>query len=104
MGGQPPRDAADGIGANRSMCWAASRMRKTPNSPSSTHQLQLDALAGMRRLFTGVRPGRAVRRLPLPVESAWGAVPVLGPVRFPRPLAEPAVRISPQRALHGFCR
>jgi hypothetical protein len=26
------------------------------------------------------------------------------PVRFPRPLAEPAVRISPQRALHGVCR
>ncbi len=38
------------------------------------------------------------------VESAWGAVPTLLPVRFPRPLAEPAVRLSPQRALHGFCR
>jgi hypothetical protein len=37
------------------------------------------------------------------VESAWGAVPGLLPVRFPRPLAEPAVRISPQRALHGCC-
>ena len=49
------------------------------------------------------QPERAVHRLPLPVESAWGAVPVLPPVRFPRPLAEPAVRISPQRALHGLC-
>ena len=38
------------------------------------------------------------------VESAWGAVPGLLPVRFPRPLAEPAVRLSPQRALHGCCR
>src|SRR6185312_11690833 len=28
------------------------------------------------------------------VESAWGAVPVLPSVRFPRPLAEPAVRVS----------
>lgn len=35
------------------------------------------------------------------VESAWGAVSGLLPVRFPRPLAEPAVRLSPQRALHG---
>jgi hypothetical protein len=40
----------------------------------------------------------------LSVESAWGAVPALLLVRFPRPLAEPAVRLSPQRALHGFCR
>jgi hypothetical protein len=31
-------------------------------------------------------------------------VPGLLPVRFSRPLAEPAVRISPQRALHGLCR
>ena len=38
------------------------------------------------------------------VESAWGAVPGLLPVRFPRPLAEPAVPISRQRALHGVCR
>jgi hypothetical protein len=34
------------------------------------------------------------------VESAWGAVPALLLVRFPRPPAEPAVRLSPQRALH----
>ena len=40
----------------------------------------------------------------LTAESAWGAVPGLLPARFPRPLAEPAVRISPQRALHGVCR
>jgi len=38
------------------------------------------------------------------VESAWGAVPELLPVRFPRPLAEPGVRVSPHRALHGGCR
>ncbi|WP_041759128.1 hypothetical protein [Pseudonocardia dioxanivorans] len=37
------------------------------------------------------------------VESAWGAVPGFLPARFPRPLAEPAVRVSTQRALHGFC-
>jgi hypothetical protein len=38
------------------------------------------------------------------VESAWGAVPGLLRVRFPRPLAEPAVPVSRQRALHGVCR
>ncbi|GAA4409304.1 hypothetical protein GCM10023168_27910 [Fodinibacter luteus] len=38
------------------------------------------------------------------VESAWGAVPALLLVRFPRPLAEPGVRLSPHRALHGLCR
>ncbi len=40
----------------------------------------------------------------LTVESAWGAVPALLLARFPRPLAEPAVRVSTQRALHGSCR
>jgi putative transposase len=38
------------------------------------------------------------------VESARGAVPVLLPVRFPGPLAEPGVRLSAHRALHGGCR
>lgn len=46
---------------------------------------------------------RGTRSLRL-VESAWGAVPGLLSVRFPRPLAEPAVRLSTQRALHGVCR
>jgi hypothetical protein len=38
------------------------------------------------------------------VEWARGAVPGLLPARFPGPLAEPAVRLSTQRALHGYCR
>src|SRR5215216_7673374 len=37
-------------------------------------------------------------------ESAWGAVTTLPLSRFPRPLTEPAVRLSTQRALHGSCR
>jgi hypothetical protein len=44
-------------------------------------------------------------------DSYWVALsrhgaPVLAllPVGFPMPLAEPAVRLSPQRALHGRCR
>jgi hypothetical protein len=35
-------------------------------------------------------------------ESAWGAVTTLPSFRFPRPLTEPAVRLSTQRALHGM--
>jgi hypothetical protein len=38
------------------------------------------------------------------VESARGAVSALLPVRFPVPLAEPGVRLSTHRALHGLCR
>src|SRR6476646_1586565 len=34
-------------------------------------------------------------------ESALGAVSGLLPARFPRPLAEPGVRVSTHRALHG---
>jgi hypothetical protein len=37
-------------------------------------------------------------------ESAWGAVLVLLPVRFPVPLAGPGVGIMTRRALHGFAR
>ena len=56
-------------------------------------------------------PGRGGHRPAVPapphserVESARGAVPGLLPVRFPGPLAEPAVRLSTQRALHGVDR
>ena len=35
-----------------------------------------------------------------PVGSAWGAVSGLLPIRFPRPPAEPDVRLSPHPALH----
>jgi hypothetical protein len=34
------------------------------------------------------------------VESARGAVAALLPLRFPGPLSEPGVRLSPHRALH----
>jgi hypothetical protein len=44
------------------------------------------------------------QRLAAHVESAWGAVPGLLPVRFPRPLAEPGVPVSGHRALRGCCR
>src|SRR5215471_6448369 len=46
-----------------------------------------------------------VSRRPLGLaESAWSAVSALPLVRFSRPLAEPAVHLSTQRALRGFCR
>ena len=38
------------------------------------------------------------------VESARSAVPVLPSVCFCGPLAEPGVRVSTHRALHGLCR
>ena len=37
------------------------------------------------------------------VESARSAVPVSPPARFCEPLAEPGVRVSTHRALHGLC-
>jgi hypothetical protein len=36
------------------------------------------------------------------VESAWDAVAGFPRLRFPRPLAEPDVRLSPHPALHGI--
>jgi hypothetical protein len=41
---------------------------------------------------------RSVRTMAV-VKSVRGAVPVFRPARFPGPLPEPAVRLSPQRAL-----
>jgi hypothetical protein len=38
------------------------------------------------------------------VESARGAVSALLPIRFLGPLAEPGVRVSTHRALHGQFR
>jgi integrase family protein with SAM-like domain len=49
------------------------------------------------------RPTRRDRQDRHAAESARGAVPALPPARFPGPLAEPAVRVSAQRALHGCC-
>ena len=66
-------------------------------------------LAALKCLYLVTRSPRPHRHRPGPldhavVESARGAVPVLLPVRFPVPLAEPGVRLSTHRALHGFCR
>ena len=66
-----------------------------------------EASAGSGRSGPAPAPGSSRRcRAPprRPVESAWGAVPALPSVRFPRPLAEPGVRVSAHRALHGHCR
>jgi hypothetical protein len=51
-----------------------------------------------RQVFPGVGAPRGQG------ESARDAVTTLPPSRFPGPLAEPAVRLSTQRALHGCCR
>lgn len=39
-------------------------------------------------------------QLTLDGESAWGAVAGFPRLRFPRPLSEPDVRLSPHPALH----
>src|SRR5690242_18031227 len=41
-----------------------------------------------------------LEQLTLEVESAWGAVAGFPRPRFPRPLSEPDVRLSPHPALH----
>ena len=65
-------------------------------------------LGNIKRLVPRLRVRSSSRRSRAPprhpVESAWGAVPALPPARFPRPLAEPGVRVSADRALHGRCR
>ena len=51
-------------------------------------------------------PSRSVKRNWAPGWLSWtrSAVLVLPPVRFCGPLAEPGVRVSTHRALHGLCR
>jgi hypothetical protein len=50
----------------------------------------------------GADPVTEPDELPLYGESAWGAVIGFPRFRFPRPLSEPGVRLSPHRALHGI--
>jgi hypothetical protein len=76
-------------------------------SPLHCVHEQSEEAAGDRAADRAPRPGRqpgqpepTVHRLPPPVGSAWGAVSGLLPTRFPRPPAEPDVRLSPHPALH----
>ena len=70
------------------------------NPPScSLAHLTIDG-KGTSNLSTGAGSFHA----DVTAESAWSAVPALPLARFSRPLAEPAVRLSTQRALHGSCR
>jgi len=88
--------------------------------PGPRSSLQLSCIRPKRSAIATNRPAlpstmRRWVRLPLKrvrhitgssktVESAWGAVSMLPSVRFPRPLAEHAVCVSTQLALHGICR
>jgi hypothetical protein len=89
----PPGDDCDQLSTDQVCHWligkSSSGETPAPTIAACGVPLQSDA-SGLRKC--GV------------VESAWGAVSGLLPVRFPRPLAEPAVPVSRQRALHGFCR
>jgi hypothetical protein len=60
-------------------------------------------VAAQRRADCGRRyPDPELLKLSLDVESAWGAAAGFPQLRFPRPLAEPDVRLSPHPALHGI--
>ena len=48
----------------------------------------------------GADPVAEAGELAMDVESAWGAVAGFRRLRFPRPLSEPDVRLSPHPALH----
>jgi hypothetical protein len=97
--GVTPRRAGDRVGAENHV---ASRdlhvlMYEAAESVSSE---RLDGCS--RERGTGacgrVLMQRSVRTVRV-VKSVRGAVPVFRPARFPGPLPEPAVRLSPQRAL-----
>ena len=55
--------------------------------------------SGNKRFRTWRTQLQCSMRSPRVVKSVRGAVPVFRPARFPGPLPEPAVRLSPQRAL-----
>ena len=69
----------------------AAQDRSTPN-PAMDRLGNRRCRARRSQLHCPMRP-RGV------VKSVRGAVPVFRPARFPGPLPEPAVRLSPQRAL-----
>jgi hypothetical protein len=65
----------------------------------STPDPAMNRLGNRRCWARRPQPQRPMRS-PAVVKSVRGAVPVFRPARFPGPLPEPAVRLSPQRALH----
>lgn len=80
-------------------------VEEVPASPDAFLWLAADPAVDVLGAAAGLQPReRPARGEHLVVESARGAVPVLPPARFPGPLAEPAVPITRQRALHGRCR
>src|SRR6516162_9241080 len=90
--------------------WLDPKLSSPPPHPplrpmlASTVVVPRASLFAARHVQPAVRQARSSAGSRIMVESAWGAVPGLLPVRFPRPLAEPAVPVSRQRALHGICR
>jgi hypothetical protein len=104
--------AAGGVGAHHHPpAWACSRpVRRQRSQRLPGHR---DVIGGV---FDPAFPARSSTDGGSPVpsapwstnvpqgESAWGAVSVFPPVRSPRPLTEPAVRLWMQRARHGHCR
>jgi hypothetical protein len=97
----PATGPTDGTDAGRRLAGlsAAPAAPPTPRPASSSSRR---AVSRPSRHPSRQAPAQRVRAGN--AESACGEVPALLLVRLRRPLAEPAVRPSTQRALHGFCR
>ena len=93
-------NAADGSGQFAQTGTGDPRQRSTH---TNAWRLLFQSVPGHRRTIVDREPSVLETRSDRD-ESAWGAVPALLLVRFPRPLAEPGVRLSPHRALHDPCR
>jgi hypothetical protein len=96
------REEMYGTSKRRSQKWAHSGFASVcvPGKESRCWFAMASALAWK----PSIRWWKACATTSFPGESAWGAVPGLLSVRFPRPFADPGVRVGTHRALHGRCR
>src|SRR5215470_2108730 len=106
QGGAGGGTAARGPALSAAMFWPRWRrilLRRGIGEPGGPAEGEGAVDQGLVAADREVRADLEIGPAQLVVESAWGAVPGLPRVRFPRPLAEPAVRLSTQRALRGSC-
>jgi hypothetical protein len=98
----PPPDRVDGQEVARHDPSRLPAQERRPRGGCSP-RCRVQPMAAQRRADRGRRYLHAKpQQLTLDVESAWGAAAGFPQLRFPRPLAEPDVRLSPHPALHGI--
>jgi hypothetical protein len=78
--------------------WARTRPAWASSGSTWSHPI------GTSSLLLAGPPMVQHRSPPASGPTRGGTVPALPPARLPRPLAEPGVRLSTHRALHGLCR